>query len=55
MDPESLKGNPLLIDKLNGELGGKVVKWVQDDMDRARRQAEEKDRRKKEKGEKKGR
>jgi hypothetical protein len=42
MDPNRLKGNPLVFDKLNPELGGKVVKAVADDMERARREAEEK-------------
>ena len=49
MDPNALKGNPLLIDKLNPELGGKVVKAVADDMERARREAEEKAKKKKKK------
>ncbi len=47
MDPNRLKGNPLLIDKLNPELGGKVVKAVADDMERARPEAEEKAKKKK--------
>jgi hypothetical protein len=42
MDPNRLKGNPLIIDKLNPELGGKLVKLVADDMKRAKAEAEEK-------------
>ena len=45
MDPKALKGNPLVIDKLNPELGGKLVKAVADDMERARKAREEKARR----------
>ena len=33
---------PSLFDKLKPELGGQVVKLVKDDMDRAKRAAEEK-------------
>jgi len=47
MDPESLKGNPLVFDKLKPDLGGKVVKAVADDMERARREAEDKARKRK--------
>ena len=42
MDPNRLKGNPLIIDKLNPELGAKLVKLVADDMQRAKNEAEEK-------------
>jgi hypothetical protein len=42
MDPNSMKGNPLLIDKLKPELGADLVKAVADDMARAQREAEEK-------------
>jgi hypothetical protein len=42
MDPNFIKGNPLVFDKLKPELGGKVVKAVVDDMKRAQREAEEK-------------
>jgi hypothetical protein len=42
MDPNRLKGNPLIFDKLTPELGGKVVKAVADDMARAKREADEK-------------
>lgn len=41
MDPNALKGNPLVIDKLNPELGAKLVKAVADDMERAKKKAEE--------------
>jgi hypothetical protein len=41
-----LKAPPLLIDKLTPELGGKVVKIVADDMDRAKKAAEQKRKRK---------
>jgi hypothetical protein len=47
MDPESLKGNPLVFDKMTPELGGKVVQAVADDMARARREAEAKVRKRK--------
>lgn len=40
MDPNWLKSNPLISDKLNPELGAKVVKLVADDMARAKRAAE---------------
>lgn len=49
MDPNALKGNPLIFDKLNPELGGKVAKLVDDDMRRAAREAEEKARAEKKK------
>ena len=42
MDPNFIKGNPLVFDKLNPELGGKAVKVVVDDMKRAKREAEAK-------------
>jgi hypothetical protein len=42
MDPNSLKSNPLILDKLNPELGGKLVKAVADDMQRAKKAAEKK-------------
>jgi len=42
MDPKSPKGNPLIFDKLTPELAGKLVEWVGDDMKRAKREAEEK-------------
>lgn len=42
MDPNSVKGNPLVFDKLKPDLGGKVVKAVVDDMKRAQHEAEEK-------------
>ena len=42
MDPNSIKGNPLVIDKLKPELGGELVKAVADDMERVKREAEEK-------------
>lgn len=54
MDPNSMKGNPLLIDKLKPELGADLVKAVADDMARARREAEEKTKRDKKKKRKKG-
>lgn len=41
MHPNWLKGNPLIADKVNPELGAKVVKLVADDMARAKREAEE--------------
>ena len=41
MDPKHLTGKPVLMDKLNPELGGKVVKLVGEDMERAQRQAAE--------------
>ncbi len=41
MDPNELKDKPLIIDKLNPELGAKVVKAVADDMERAKKKAEE--------------
>lgn len=34
MDPNARKGNPLIFDKLNPELGAEVVKLVGDDMKR---------------------
>ncbi len=49
MDPTRLKGNPLVFDKVNPELGGKLVKAVADDMERARREAEEQAKKKKKK------
>ena len=52
MDPNSLKSNPLIIDKLNPELGGKLVKVVADDMKRAKAEAEEKAKRSKKKRDK---
>jgi hypothetical protein len=49
MDPNFIKGNPLVFDKLKPELGGKVIKTVVDDMKRAQREAEEKAKRAKKK------
>ena len=49
MDPNFIKGNPLVFDKLKPDLGGKAVKAVVDDMERARREAEEKAKRAKKK------
>jgi hypothetical protein len=54
MDPESLKGNPLVFNNLKPDLGGKVVKAVADDMERARLEAEEKARKQKKAGKKAG-
>ncbi len=48
MDPNSLKDNPHVFDKLKPELGGKIVKAVADDMARAKREAEEKEKAKRE-------
>lgn len=55
MDPNRLKGNPLVIDALEPELGSKVVQAIQDDMLRAKREADEKARRAREADEKKAR
>jgi hypothetical protein len=49
MDPTRLKSNPLVFDKINPELSAKLVKAVADDMERARREAEEKAKKKKNK------
>ena len=48
----SLKSNPLIIDKLNPELGAKLVKAVADDMKRAQDEAAEKAKRAKKKRDK---
>lgn len=55
MDPNRLKGNPLVIDVLEPELGSKVVRAVQDDMLRAKREADAKARRAREAAEDKAR
>jgi hypothetical protein len=52
MDPNRLKSNPLIIDKLNPELGAKLVKAVADDMKRAQDEAAEKAKRAKKKRDK---
>jgi hypothetical protein len=52
MDPNAQKGNPLIIDKLNPELGAKLVKLVGDDMKRAAAEAKEKAERAKKKRDK---
>lgn len=41
MDTNAYKGNPQVLDKINPELGGKLVKAVADDMQRAKKEAEE--------------
>ena len=52
MDPNWQKSNPLIVDKLNPELGAKLVKVVADDMKRAQKEAEEKAKRAKKKRDK---
>jgi hypothetical protein len=42
MDPTKLVRNPLIVDLVTPELGGKLVRAVHDDMLRAQREAEEK-------------
>jgi hypothetical protein len=42
MSTDRVKGDPVLIDKLKPELGGKLVKLVADDMERAAREREAK-------------
>lgn len=55
MDPNRLKGNPLVIDALTPELGSKVVQAVHDELLRAEREADEKARREREAAEEKAR
>jgi len=48
-----LVGKPIVIDKLDGEAGAKVVEWIIDDNERAKA-AREKKKRKKKKADDKG-
>ena len=45
-----IKGAPVVIDKLKSDLGGKLIKAVADDMERAKQAAEERASRKGKRG-----
>jgi hypothetical protein len=47
MDPKSMNGNPQVFDKLKPGLVGKVIDLVRQDMERAKREKEEKKKQKK--------
>jgi hypothetical protein len=55
MDPNWRKGNPVVIDELTPELGGKLVKAVHEDMVRAKRAKDETARRAREEAAEKAR
>ena len=52
MIERGIKGKPVLLDKLNPEIGAKLVKAVADDMERAKQAREEQEEQENRKGRK---